>query len=173
MKKIITCVIATVVVTIATPALAYADSPVKIGGITDAWVEATAKVSTSTVSIKSKNKTTGTGIVTCHYRFLGIPIPNTCYWTNSFPTIYKQPSLYSAKGSLNSRIYAQSYNNYLGRIQWQVKGSQNFAGDVTSTIIGKAVGKTKGTGYFYAGHDNCPFVTCTEDHAIKKLTVKA
>jgi hypothetical protein len=152
--------------------VAFADSKVNIQGVTDAWVEATAKVTPTTISMKKSEKVTGTSIVTCHYRLLGIPLPNKCFWTNSFPSMMAQPVLQSAKGSVDSTKYTKSVNKYLGQTRWQITGSQSFAGDITSTIVGKAAGKEAKKGYFYAGHDNCTG-TCVKDHAIVLVTVKA
>ncbi len=132
-------------------------------------VTATAKLSAQTIKVKKKVK--GTAKVVFIRHFLGIPMPSTGFYSNSFPVSVKKPTLTATNVALNSRKYAQKYNTWLKKSQWEVNGKQDFAGKLTASITGSAVGATKGAGYFYGGTYTCGD-NCINAHAIKKLTVK-
>lgn len=136
-----------------------AASPAYAGGIdivgdTNVGVKATATVSDNTVS--KGDSVTGAGKIAFYYHLLGIPLPNTGYYVNSFPwSVTARPTAISWNHPLNSSTYQKFYNTDIKSYQWEVQGSDGFIGDMTVNIKGKAKTDTKGSGYFYAGTYTC------------------
>lgn len=148
---------------------AYAGTSISIGGNSDWKVTATA--TTNTNSVKQGRYATGTATISFTARILGIPLPNTGYYANSFPITFARPSLLSSNGNINSTTYQKMTNQYLGRQQWEVRGSQGFWGDMSVTVKGQARALTVSSGrYFYAGTISCG-KNCTNANAIQRLNV--
>lgn len=154
-----------VIVGTASPANAVSVS-VDAGG-SSFKVTATATVSSQSVS--KGTTVTGTTKNTYSAFALGVPLPVTGYYINSFPTKLSQPSLYASNGSLASNTYAKKTDAYVGATQWVVNGSNSFWGDQSITITGKAKAATAGSGYFHAGTGTGH---STDANAILKITVK-
>ena len=154
-------------VVVGTASSANAAAVVDISGNSDFKVVAKAGVTTQSVSRNAV--ITGAAKISYEARAVGIPLPAEAYYINAFPTTFKKPVLSATNGSLNSLTYRKTYDSYLHRTQWLVRGSNQFWGSQTITIKGKARAATEGSGYFHAG-------TGTGNHldanAIIRVTVK-
>jgi len=150
---------------------AHAGTTIDVSGTTEARVKATSKTSASSVKIGKKMW----GKITLNYRYsvLGIPLPSTGYYVNSFPLTFKKPSLVSANAPLKSVKYIKKQNTYLKTKQWEVNGKKGFSGKLDVTLKGDAKGHKKGTAYFYGGTYTCGNdKKCINAHAIVRAIVK-
>lgn len=133
---------------------APASADVDIVGDTNVGVKAVSTVSTNYP--KPGASVTGTSKITFYYHVLGLPLPNTGYYVNSFPWIQTaRPTLVDTNHRLDSKTYAQFFNPVTDAYAWEVHGSDGFTGDMTVKIIGSAKTDAKGSGYFYAGTYTC------------------
>jgi len=153
---------------VATSAPASAGVSVSIGG-SSTW-KVTATASTSADNVRVGSRLTGTSNVRFEAKVLGIPLPVTGHYANSFPTTFSRPSLKSADATLNSRTYSQIRNNFLGQAQWEVRGSEGFWGGKTVRITGDAAAATRASSgrFFYAGTISCGS-GCTNANAIVRV----
>lgn len=139
----------TSVVAVAAPTAAYAG--VSVGGDSN-W---SITVTTSVSSHYPKVGNTVTGNVNLVYdaHFLGIPLPVTGYYISSFPYLpFARPTLLSANAPLDSTTYSYTWDAYMGKNAWTVRGSKGFWGDATVYVKGSAkVDTAKVSGYFHGG----------------------
>jgi hypothetical protein len=155
-------------VLLAVPATARTVS-VSVGGDSSWRVTASATTSADTVSVGKK--LTGTSKIKFSAYVLGLPIPVTGYYANSFPTTFRRPVLKSADADLSSRTYSKVINAYLGTTQWEVRGKSSFWGSKSVKIVGDARAASKATRYFYAGTRHCGS-GCTNANAIVRVRTR-
>jgi hypothetical protein len=149
-KKIALRVIAVAsVLTLAAPAAANAG--VSVGGDSNWSV-------TVNTSVSNHYPTLGTNVggnlkIVYDAHFLGIPLPVTGYYINSFPYMpFAKPTLLSANSALSSTTYAYKWDANRGNYAWMVNGSKGFWGDATVTVNGSGKIDTRGvSGYFHGG----------------------
>lgn len=111
----------------------------------------TATATVNSQGVRRGAEETGTTKNTYSAYALGIPLPVTGYYVNSFQSQFNQPIVYASNGQLSSRTYSKKTDAYLGATQWMVNGSNDFWGSQTTTITGKATAGRTGGGYFHAG----------------------
>lgn len=155
------------VATIGLAVPAAAGVSIGIGGNSTWKVTSTATTSHDTRAIGQT--LTGTAKVAFSAKILGIPLPVTGHYANSFPTTFSRPSLKSyTNADLTSTSYSQLYNAHLGRTQWEVRGKSSFWGSKTVTVVGDAKAATKATRFFYSGTQSCGS-GCTNAHAAVRI----
>ena len=148
---------------------AQAAVSVSIGGDTDWKVTATA--TTDATTLKVGQKMTGTAEITFEARVLGLPLPATGYYANSFPTTFSKPSLTQGNADVDSLYYSKRRNNFLKTRQWEVRGHKSFWGDMSVTITGEGRAATVGSNrHFYAGTISCGS-DCTNANAYTAVNV--
>lgn len=136
------------VLTLAVPAVANAG--VSIGGDSNWGITVETSVSTHYPSM-SQNVNGNLKII-YNAHFLGLPIPVTGYYINSFPYApFSKPTLLSANAPLASLTYAYAWDSYMGKYAWTVNGSKGFWGDATVYVNGVAKTDTRVSGYFHGG----------------------
>jgi hypothetical protein len=137
------------VLTLAVPAVANAG--ISVGGDTNWGI--TVETSVSTHYPYLGNTVNGNLKITYNAHFLGLPIPVTGYYINSFPYApFARPTLLSANSPLASLTYAYAWDSYMGKYAWTVNGSKGFWGDAVVTVNGAGKTDTRGaTGYFHGG----------------------
>jgi hypothetical protein len=141
-------VAAAAVLTFVAPTAANAG--VSIGGDTNWGVAVYTSVSTHYP--KLGNSVNGNLKIVYDAHFLGIPLPVTGYYTNSFPYApFARPTLISANAPLASTSYAYAWDSYMGKYAWTVHGSKSFWGDSTVTVNGNGKTDTRSSGYFHGG----------------------
>lgn len=149
---------------------AHAGVSVSVGGNSVWKVTSTASTSHDTRNVGQL--LTGTAKVDFSAKVLGIPLPVTGHYANSFPTTFKQPSLKSASNAdLNSRSYSKVRNSYLAQTQWEVRGKSSFWGSKTVKIVGDAKASSKATRYFYSGTISCGS-GCTNANSIVRIITR-
>lgn len=141
--------LAALAIVLASVAPAQAATSVSVGG--DSSFKITATATTSHSSVNKSTRLIGTAKLNYRAFVLGIPVHAYGKYTNSFPTIFKQPRLDSWNGTLDSTVYAKKYDAWLRATQWLVRGETSFWGEKTVTVKGSALGGTNGSKYFHAG----------------------
>ncbi|WP_028708824.1 hypothetical protein [Propionicicella superfundia] len=133
----------------ATPAHA---GPVSISGDSNWRVSAQSTVSTHYPRVG--NTVTATATMKYNAQFLGLPVPVTGYYTQTFPTKpFATPTLVSVvNADLYRRHYVSSRDTYVGSSAWVVSGQSTFWGSKTVTIKASAKARSKGSsGYVHGG----------------------
>ncbi len=155
-----------------TAAPAHAGVDVDIAGGGNAYVKITAKTSAGTVKVGKKYS--GRVDLKYHFKILGFAVPTTAYYASSFPKTFKKPSVREANVRLKRPEYRSLWNPILHKKQWQVRGKQGFAGDLSARIVADTKGKGAGTGYFCGGTYPCDGqeLACTNAHALVRAIVK-
>lgn len=147
-RKTTSIVALALALTLAVPAVANAG--VSIGGDSNWGITVNTSVSTHYPSLGQTVNGNLKIVYTAH--FLGLPIPVTGYYINSFPfSPFSRPTLVSANSPLASLTYAYAYDAYMGKYAWTVNGSKGFWGDATVTVNGSAKTDTRVSGYFHGG----------------------
>jgi hypothetical protein len=149
---------------------AQAGTSVSIGGDSNWTVTATATTSANYVTLGTS--VTGTSKIVFDAHFLGIPLPVTGYYVNSFPDApFPRPTLISADAPLSTgTTYQYFYNSYLGKYAWEVRGKDSFWGDKTVNLKGSGKTDARTSGYFLAGTYPCGS-GCTNANAIQLVKV--
>jgi hypothetical protein len=149
---------------------AYAGTSVSIGGDSNWTVTATA--TTSATYLTLGQTLSGTSKLVYDAHFLGIPLPVTGHYVNSFPYApFSRPTLISANAPLSTgTTYGYYYNSYLAKYSWEVRGKDGFWGDKSVTLKGSARSDTRTSGYFLAGTYPCGS-GCTNANAIQYVKV--
>lgn len=152
----------------ATPA--QAGTSVSIGGDSNWTVTATATTSARYLTLGQSM--TGTSNIVFDAHFLGIPLPVTGHYVNSFPYApFARPTLLSANAPLSTGTsYGVFYNSYLGKYSWEARGKDSFWGDKSVTIKGTGKSDSRSSGYFLAGTYPCGS-GCTNANAIEYVKV--
>lgn len=135
-KRAIAVLLTTICLMFSAQAPAHAGVNVAIGGDSNWKVTATAITNRDTA--KKGQSVTGTAKIEFEARVLGIPMPTTGHYSNSFPATFERPTLESADGDLDSFSYSKVYNAYLKSQQWEARGSSFFFGEKKVTIKGKS-----------------------------------
>lgn len=131
----------------AAPSAAKVSS--SIAGDSDFKIRAVAE--TSHEKVARTSRVSGSARIKFTARVLGIPMPVTGFYINSFPTIFKEPRLDAYDAKLATKKYTKIWDSWEGATQWMVKGQENFWGEKTVRIEGSAKGNKKGSGFFHAG----------------------
>lgn len=148
-KHSIYTAMAVAAISFASMAPASAGADVDISG--DSNFKITTEAETSHNKVKRSKRVTGKVTISYKARVLGIPLPVTGFFINSFPTIFKQPRVDSYSGQLSSTTYRKVYDSWQRKTQWLVKGQEDFWGEKVVKVTGSAVGNTKGSGFFHGG----------------------
>jgi hypothetical protein len=111
----------------------------------------TAKATVTDQSVSKGTNVTGTTDLDYSAYALGIPLPVTGYYVNSFSTKFAQPVLLASDADLSSLTYKKVTDAQVGATQWAVNGSSDFWGTKSVTIKGRGKATTAGSGYFHAG----------------------
>ena len=148
MKAAIRVIAVASVLTLAAPPVANA--AVSIGGDSNWGITVTTAVNTHYPHLG--NSVNGNVKLAYNARFLGLPIPVTGYYLNSFPYMpFARPTLLSANSPLASNAYAYKWDAHMGKYAWMVNGSRSFWGDATVTVNGVGRTDTRASGYFHGG----------------------
>jgi len=152
--------------TLAVPAVASAG--VSIGGDTNWGIRVDTSVSNHYPYLG--NTVHGNVKITYTAHFLGLPIPVTGYYINSFPYApFSRPILVSANSPLASLTYAYAWDAYMGKYAWTVNGSKGFWGDAVVTVNGDGKTDTRVSGYFHGGTGTGH---STDENAIDLVSVR-
>ncbi|MCI9887000.1 hypothetical protein JT358_00805 [Micrococcales bacterium 31B] len=142
-------VLGAVALSLASAVPAHAGTSISIGGNTN-WGIVT-KAITSRDSAPRGTRVSGTADIKYTARVLGLPLPVTGYYVNSFPTTFQQPRVDSYDAHLSSTTYKQVYDSWQHSTQWMVSGSESFWGGKHVTVKGSAVAGRVGSKFFHAG----------------------
>jgi hypothetical protein len=141
-------IVVALALTLAVPAVANAG--ISVGGDSNWGI--TAETSVSTHYPYVGNTVHGNLKVTYNAHFLGLPIPVTGYYINSFPYLpFAKPILVSANSPLASLNYAYAWDAYMGKYAWTGNGSKGFWGDAVVTVNGDGKIDYRSSGYFHGG----------------------
>jgi hypothetical protein len=154
------------VLTLAVPAVANAG--ISIGGDSNWGI--TVETSVSNHYPYMGNTVNGNVKIIYTAHFLGLPIPVTGYYINSFPYLpFARPTVVSANSPLASLTYAYAWDAYMGKYAWTVNGSKGFWGDATVTVNGSGKIDTRASGYFHGGTGTGH---STDENAIDLVSVR-
>ncbi len=136
-------------VTLSAAGPAQAQTSTQISG--DSTVKVTATARTNDVSFTKGQRLHARASINYEARILGLPLPLTAAYVNSFPLHFGKPRLDETNADLRSTTYKVMRDNWLKTDQWMVGGDKGFWGTLSITIKGSALAQSKGQKYFHAG----------------------
>lgn len=128
---------------------AQAQTSTQIAG--DSTMKVTATARTNDVSFEKGKRLHARTNVTYEARILGLPLPLTAAYVNSFPLHFGKPRLDETNADLRSKRYRVMRDSWLQTDQWMVTGDKGFWGTLSITIKGSALAQSKGQRFFHAG----------------------